>query len=175
MKRSYSLRGLSYMLCYSAEDIAVHFQIHKKTVRGWISSGELKTIDQYKSKSALVWGYDLQKFIGKLNDKNKIKTKFDEFYCMHCHQPEIPLGRRISIEQDNKQLRAIGLCPKTRKPMYTRCSLDKITLLQKKFKIVPLTLLYDNDNTLYNLPNKSNQPAHKIESLYLPFNQEVAL
>lgn len=173
MKRSYSLRGLSYMICYSAQDIAVHFKIHKKTVQAWIASGELSTIDQYKSGSALVWGYSLQKFIEKHNDKNKIKTKFDEFYCMHCHQPEIPFGRRIAIEQDKLQIRAVGLCPETKKLMYTRYSLSQIGLLQKKFKIVPLALLYDNDNTLYTLPNKSNQPAHKLEPLYLPFNQEV--
>jgi len=171
MKRSYSLRGLSYMLCYSAEDIAVQFQIHKKTARTWILSGDLPTIDSKKGGSALVWGYDLQKFIEKQNDKNKVKTKFDEFYCMYCHQPEVPLGRRIAIEQNKQQIRTIGLCQKTHKPMYSRYSLSQIGLLSKKFKIVPLALLYDSDNALCKIPNQGKQKQPKTEPLLLPFDQ----
>lgn len=33
MIKAYSVRGLCYYICYSAEDLATHFGVHVQTVR----------------------------------------------------------------------------------------------------------------------------------------------
>lgn len=148
MSKAYSVRGLCYHICYSADELATHFGVHIQTVREWTRTG-LSPIDN--GKPHLFFGASVIQFINKLNDQRKIATEFNEFYCLSCHRSHSPLNHKISLTQDTGGfIRATGICGKSHIRMHKSYKITDISKLCKNFTVVDMSRLYDSDTTTVN-------------------------
>ncbi|GEM_PF-2133141 len=77
MSKAYSVRGLCYHICYSADELATHFGVHIQTVREWTRTG-LSPIDN--GKPHLFFGASVIQFINKLNDQRKLFAIYSKRY-----------------------------------------------------------------------------------------------
>ena len=73
--------------CYSVEEAAAIWGIHKQTVRNWIKAG-LQTIDD--SRPTLIHGNDLRQFVKDKNSRSKRPCAINEIYCVKCRKPQQP-------------------------------------------------------------------------------------
>lgn len=158
-RRLYPHRRVRYWYSYETDEITSLFNdtgLHPQTVRSWIKAG-LKTIDS--RKPALIYGNDLISFLKNRNDKNKCKTAFDEFYCMKCRDARPVYQKTISLEHQGQFLRARGPCRQCKSHMCKSYSLATYPQLQKTFKLVGVSELYDcsypTANTHLNTQDKT--------------------
>lgn len=94
--------------CYSVEEAAEIWVIHKQTVRNWIKSG-LQTIDD--SRPALIHGNDLRAFIKNKNSNNKRLCAIHEIYCVKCRKPQKPAMSMVDyIPSSDDRGCLTGLC-----------------------------------------------------------------
>lgn len=146
MAKAYNISRISYLFCYGIEDICNLFKarkLHPQTVRTWFKNG-LKAIDD--KKPSLVYGYELKRFLGKLNDDHKLELAFDEFYCFSCKQPCKPYKGLVYIEQTDNLLKAKAICPKTKKIINRNYKLTDYPELKKNFNLTEMSRLYDSLN-----------------------------
>ena len=164
MSKTYSIKQISNLLCYSIEDICnlyVNRKLHPQTVRKWIKNG-LPVIDNHKP--VLVHGSDLKYFLGKINDKHHFELNFDKFYCFSCKEPHVPYNRTIYIEHKQKCILAKAICSKNKKVMNKSFKLSDLSALQKNFTIEPLSRLYDSLNSTLKTKIDCNNKNQKNES-----------
>ncbi len=148
MAKAYSVRGLCYYICYSAEDLATHFGVHIQTVREWVRKG-LSPIDN--NKPALFMGAAVIQFINALNDQRKIATAFNEFYCVSCHHAHTPGQNTIELKQDSGGfIRATGVCSKSGIRIHKCYKMEDLPQLRKKFTVVDTLRLYGSGNSTLN-------------------------
>jgi len=107
-KRTYNTNLIKESLCYSTNDMARRFNIHKRTVQEWYKAG-LPRIDN--RKPSLVLGTDLKNFLKTRQNKRKSKCRKNELYCMKCKAPRQSSNNAVDIRLLSKtRLMIIGLC-----------------------------------------------------------------
>ena len=158
-RRLYPHKRVRYWYAYDTDEITTLFSdfgLHPQTIRSWIKAG-LKTID--RGKPALIYGNDLISFLKNRNDQNKCETVFDQFYCMKCKDAQHVFQKTISLEHQGQFLRARGQCRQCKSRMYKSYSLTAYPQLQKIFKLVGVSELYDclspTDKTHLNTQDKT--------------------
>lgn len=142
MAKAYNHRLVSSILCYTPEEISSLFTANKLSVnkvRSWIKNG-LPVL--CPGRPPLIAGTELIKYLKKLNNKSKVDLEFDEFFCCACKIGHIPLGRKISIEQNSNFIRAKGICPDTKKTMV------KVFKLSDFGKMKNLGFIYNNSHIM---------------------------
>lgn len=162
MSKAYNHRIVSGILCYTIEEICNLFKdkkLHPQTVRFWINDG-LPVCCNGSPK--LIHGADLIDFLKDRNTNRRIKMEFGEFFCMSCKLPHVPLGRQIAIEQQDKTIKAMGICPATKTKMYKTYKMDDYGRLSLFFSLGLDTRL----NGILALPcdTHSGNNARKPES-----------
>lgn len=94
---------------YTVEEVALLFNVHKNTVRGWIKSGLPACTEQ---RPALILGYQLREFLQSKRQVRKRKCRLFEIYCLRCREPKRPAGNMVDFEPRNDESgRLVGLCP----------------------------------------------------------------
>jgi len=73
---------------YSVEEIARLYDVDRQTVRAWLKSGDLTTIDD--RKPYLVQGRNLRSFLEKRRAVAKRPCPPGTLYCLGCRQPRRP-------------------------------------------------------------------------------------
>ena len=165
MAKAYKTNIISHFLCYTIEEVCNLYKaqrLHPQTVRKWIKEG-LKTID--KETPQLIRGFDLQTFLGNLNNSRKLDISFDEFYCLHCKQVHKPYRNTIAVEQAGSFIKTKALCPNTHKTMNKSYKLSDYPELKKAFRLTDAMGLYDSLNTTSKTHNPDNTPKEQNESL----------
>jgi len=163
-KRLYPHKRVRYWYTYDTDEICTLFadlRLHPQTVRVWIKA-ELKIID--KGKPALVYGYDLIAFLKKRNDQNKCSTAFDQFYCMKCRDARPLFRNLIAVEQNSNFIKAQGLCRICKTRMFKSYRLDAFPEMQKTFKLVEVSELYDFSTATDNTHLETQEKMPKSES-----------
>jgi len=95
--------------CYTVEEVASLFSIHKNTVRKWVKDG-LPTNDN--KRPMLIRGADLKEYLQAKRKTNKQKCLNFEIYCVRCRLPQIPAEKMVDYEPTNCTMgRLIGICP----------------------------------------------------------------
>jgi hypothetical protein len=152
-KRIYPLNKIKYWYCYDIDDICrlySKYKLHSKTVLEWKKRG-LPTIDS--RNPALFYGVCLAKFLGKMNESNKCKTAFDEFFCMTCKETKKPFKKQIQLTPENTNfLRLKAICQDCKNPMFQNYKLDDLQKLKREFDVVEILELYDYKNPPLNTP-----------------------
>jgi hypothetical protein len=145
--RIYSLKSIKYWYCYTVDEVCRLYakeRLHPQTVRGWIRDG-LKVIDS--GKPALIYGNDLVQFLGKMNERNKCKTQFDEMFCMGCKDAKPFYQKRIALAQKENRVHAKSICRTCHSAMYKSYKLDDVPAIQRAFHVVHDLALYDSTSS----------------------------
>lgn len=162
MKKHYNINKLSYFKCYSIDDTSILYDIHPQTAQKWLSGG-LKKIDN--KKPTLIYGNHIKQFLGKLNDKAKVPTEFDEIYCFHCKAPHKPLRNELYIEKYNNIFRGKAVCGKKHKIMNKTFKLEDYPKIKQLYNLVEESNIDDSLNATCKTQIKDNTPTTVNESL----------
>src|SRR5262245_14948930 len=110
--------------CYSVEEVATLFRIHKNTVRHWLKQG-LEPIDN--QRPTLIRGPELARFISERRKRLKQKCRPGEMYCLPCRAPKVPAGNFADCIQSSSTAGSLcGICPDCGRLMYRRVNLQKL-------------------------------------------------
>jgi hypothetical protein len=109
---------------YAVEEVAMLFNVHKNTVRGWLKSG-LEAVDE--RRPALVLGRTLSAFLHARRRRSRQRCGPGQFYCLRCRAPKYPAARKadyVPITPRSGNLR--GSCADCGSRIYRRVSLRKL-------------------------------------------------
>ena len=129
---------------YTVEAAAVLFGVHRNTVRNWVKAG-LPTIDD--KRPILILGSEYRRFLQVKRTKNKHTCKPNEFFCVRCKAPKIPVENRVECETiSSSKVRLIGICPTCTCIINKFTSLAKLEQIQDQLDItLPKTLKQLNE------------------------------
>lgn len=119
--------------CYSVEEIAELFGVHRQTVRTWIKLG-LPVID--KQRPMLVHGQELREYINQKRQKHKRCCGSGEIYCVKCRKPRQPVAAKVSLTAiTTTTANLVGICPRCGITIYRRVCIAKIDQFEDHFNI----------------------------------------
>lgn len=110
--------------CYSVEEVARLYGVHRQTVRNWIKAG-LPAMTA--ARPHLVAGTELRAFLGRRRANGKVQCRPGELYCLRCRAPRAAAEGMldyIPVTSLSGNLRA--LCPVCACLMHRRASLRKL-------------------------------------------------
>lgn len=144
-KRHPNYRHVKIHLNYKVEEIAVLFDKHKNTVRGWIKAG-LPTIDD--KRPILILGRELAAFLKARRAKKKQKCQPGEIYCVRCRAPKVPAGDMADYRIVTEKIGNLeAICPDCDNIMNRRVSLSKLDQVRGKIDItLPQALRHINES-----------------------------
>jgi excisionase family DNA binding protein len=123
-KRRFNPRLAKIHRCYTIDEVARQFGVHKQTVRNWIDAG-LPVLAS--KRPILIHGSDLRGFHEERRQKRKQKCRPGELFCLKCRAPKRPAGDMLdylpmSLVSGNFR----GICPTCDGLIHRRVSLAKI-------------------------------------------------
>lgn len=170
-KRIYPLNKIRYWYCYDADDLTRLFKTHPKTPLEWKEKG-LIPIDN--KQPFLFYGNEVIKFLGKLNEANKCRTKFEQIFCMKCKEGKDPLQKKIQINPvDKKFLKVKAICQTCKSEMNQNYKMDELQKLKRIFNVVQVLELYDSDNPSVKPPFFDHDKDKKKEAEKQPIQLEL--
>ena len=110
--------------CYTVEEVAKLFGVHKNTVRDWLKAG-LPRIDC--RRPILILGRELAGFLHTRRERRRQRCRAGEFYCFRCRAPKRAAARTaeyLSVTAHSGNLRAT--CADCGTHMFRRVSLHKL-------------------------------------------------
>lgn len=114
--------------CYTVEEIAKLYGVHRNTVRAWIGRG-LPTID--KRRPLLVLGSHLADFLTVRRAVKKRPCGPGQIYCLRCREPRAPAGEAVRYHPlTPTQGNLVGLCGCCGAGLNRRVSLAKLPQVQ---------------------------------------------
>ena len=126
MARRYNDRRAKIHRCYSIPEIEKLFDVHKNTVRRWISCG-LTPIE--RKRPLLVHGSELRRFLNASKPR-KQPCRAGEIYCVKCRVPRRPACDMVDYVARSPTGGAIqGICPTCESMIYRavkRADLDTV-------------------------------------------------
>lgn len=114
--------------CYSVEEVARLYGIHRQTVRSWIKAG-LSAMTG--ARPHLIAGNDLREFLERRRASGKAHCRPGELYCLRCRAPRAAAEGMldyIPITRLSGNLRA--LCPACSCLMHRRASLRNLNAVR---------------------------------------------
>lgn len=109
MKSTFNPRLAKMHRCYTTDEVAALYGVHRATVRAWIKDGLEVLADQ---KPFLIPGLCLREYLTKKRIKRKCKTQAHEMYCLPCRKPQLPAGGMVDYQRMQEgRGRLIGICP----------------------------------------------------------------
>lgn len=119
---------------YSISEIAILYDVHKSTVKGWLRRG-LKRIDN--QRPYIILGRDLKQYIKDLRGLNKRSCELGEIYCMKCRVPRTPEQGSTFFETENSRYGRIkASCNVCHSSMNRYFRLVDLALLQRHFAVI---------------------------------------
>jgi len=172
-RKIYPLNKTKYWYCYDIDGLARLYNVHPKTISKWQNEG-LEAIDS--RKPALFYGHVVKKFIGQMNELNKCKINFENFFCFKCQEGKSPLKKQIQILPiDQKFLRVKAICQTCKNVMHKPYKLDDLSQLRRIFTTVQLLELYDSAIPLVNTPFFDQDQTTKKEPENRPIQTDLFL
>ncbi|MCH7827847.1 MAG: hypothetical protein IIC75_07750 [Bacteroidetes bacterium] len=115
MKKKFTYRKINSCKIYSITEIRNLINVHRRSVQNWVRGG--LQIKNPGGKPMLIDGADLKKFLKDRIAKQKIKLKYDEFFCMKCKKGMKAKDGTVQFVkknkftgQENRQWRLLGIC-----------------------------------------------------------------
>jgi hypothetical protein len=106
--RRYPIQRIKQACTYDLHEIAKLFDVHRNTVRHWITDG-LKPIDD--RRPLLIHGSTLKIFLGARQQGRRRKCGPGEFFCFRCREPRPPWGGMADVKpHTEKVVRLTALC-----------------------------------------------------------------
>jgi hypothetical protein len=119
--------------CYTVEEVAKLFGVHKNTVRDWLKVG-LPRIDG--RRPILILGRQLAGFLHTRRQRRRQRCRAFEFYCFRCRAPKRAATRTaeyLSVTARSGNLRATCVDCGTR--MFRRVSLHKLAVVASDLQV----------------------------------------
>ena len=119
--------------CYSVEEAAAIWGIHKQTVRNWIKAG-LRTIDD--SRPTLIHGSDLRQFVKDKNSRSKRPCVINEIYCVKCRKPQQPAMSMVDYVPSSDDRGCLtGLCQSCESVINRFVSAAQLNVIKQKLDV----------------------------------------
>jgi excisionase family DNA binding protein len=133
-KRHPNYRLVKIYRCYTVEEIARLFGVHRNTVWDWIKRRGLPTIDD--RRPMFIHGRDLVDFLQKRRAKNKRKCQPGEIYCLRCRAPQKPAGdmadyKPITTTRGN----LVAICPSCESMIHRGVNLGKLDQVRGNLQV----------------------------------------
>jgi hypothetical protein len=113
--------------CYSVEEIARLFKLHKNTVRSWLQQG-LKAIDG--QRPTLVRGEDLRVVLAARRTRAKRPCGPGRIYCLPCRAPKVPAGKMVECVATGDTAGTLqGICPDCNRMIYRRVNPQRLAAI----------------------------------------------
>lgn len=120
--------------CYTVEEAALLYGVHKRTVRNWIIKGLAVCDDK---RPLLILGADLKLFIKQQRQVNKRSCKPSELYCFKCREPRLPDQNTIEfIQETSTKGRVISACSVCSSMMNKYFKLENLTSIQRDLAVI---------------------------------------
>ena len=134
MKRTHNPKKCKIHRSYTVEEVALLYEVHKRTVRNWIIKG-LGVCDD--KRPLLILGTDLRLFLQQQRKVNKRKCKPLELYCFKCREARIPDQNTLQfIEETNTKGRVIAACSVCNSRMNKYFKLENLTTIQRALAVI---------------------------------------
>jgi len=146
--------------CYSVEDLARLFKVHKNTVRNWFKHG-LKPIDD--QRPILIRGEDLRRFLTERRSCAKQACGPGRIYCLPCRAPKVPAGQMAECVTVGDTIGTLhGICPDCNRMIYRRVNPQKLNGVRGNLEItVTRAGARIEEPTKPNVNCDSTQGAHR--------------
>ena len=121
----YNPRRAKINRSYLITELADLFDVHKQTVKNWISDGMHVCVP---TRPMLIRGADVRVFLESKRTKNKKQCCVGQIYCVACKQPQYPKNKFAILKTQNALVGdLIGECPCCGRSIYRKVSLSKIS------------------------------------------------
>jgi len=144
--------------CYTVEEVANLFGVHKNTVRDWLKAG-LPRIDG--RRPILILGRQLAGFLHTRRERRRQRCRAGEFYCFRCRAPKASAARTaeyLPVTAQSGNLRAT--CADCGTRMYRRVSLHKLAALTSDLQVaLPQAQLMESADPSVNCDLKREPDA----------------
>lgn len=139
MKRNHNPNKCKIHRSYSVEEVAILYEVHKRTVRNWIKKGLAVCDDK---RPLLILGANLKQFLQQQRQVNKRNCKPSELYCFKCREPRTPDQNTIQfIQETSTKGRVISACSVCNSTMNKYFKLENIISIQRDLAVIlPLQL-----------------------------------
>lgn len=132
-RRTYNVGRVKRNNCYTVQEIADLFQIHKNVPLNWIKAG-LPIID--RQKPFYIHGSQLIEFLKQRQSKRKHHCQPDQFFCCKCRKPQMAWEGVADIKIINpSKLQISGLCSVCNTPVRRVGTVKKLPDYRKLFTI----------------------------------------
>jgi len=134
MKRTHNPNKCKIHRSYTVEEVALLYEVHKRTVRNWLIKGLAACDDK---RPLLILGSDLKQFLQQQRKVNKRKCKPSELYCLKCREPRIPNQNTIEfIEETNTKGRVIAACSVCNSLMNKYFKIESLSEIQRDLAVI---------------------------------------
>ncbi len=134
MKRIHNPNKCKIHRSYTVEEVGLLYEVHKRTVRNWITKGLAVCDDK---RPLLILGTALKQFLKQQRQENKRTCKPSELYCFKCREPRLPDQNSLEfIEETNTKGRVIAACSVCNSRMNKYFSLKNITSIQRDLAVI---------------------------------------
>lgn len=134
MKRTHNPNKSKIHRSYTVEEVALLYEVHKRTVRNWIIKGLAVCDDK---RPILILGSDLKQFLQQQRKVNKRKCKPSELYCLKCREPSSPDQNTLEfIEETNTKGRVIAACSVCNSMMNKYFKLENLATIQRDLAVI---------------------------------------
>jgi hypothetical protein len=119
--------------CYSVEEVAKLFGVHKNTVRGWLKAGLPKIDDR---RPILILGRQLAGFLHTRRERRRQRCRAGEFYCFRCRAPKTSAASTaeyLPVTARSGNLRAS--CTDCGTRMFRRVSFHKLSAMAGNLQV----------------------------------------
>lgn len=134
MKRTHNPNKCKIHRSYTVEEVALLLEVHKRTVRNWITKG-LPVCDD--KRPLLILGTDLKQFLKQQRQGKKRTCKPSELYCFKCREPRTPDQNTLEfIEETSTKGRVIAACSVCNSWMNKYFKLECLSSIQRDLGVI---------------------------------------
>lgn len=134
MKRTHNPNKCKTHRSYTVEEIALLYEVHKRTVRNWITKGLALCDDK---RPMLILGTDLRAFLQEQRKVNKRKCRPSELYCLKCREPRTPDQNTLTfVSETATKGRVIAACSICNSLMNKYFKLEHLTEIQRDLAVI---------------------------------------
>jgi Helix-turn-helix domain len=119
--------------CYSVDEVARLFKIHKNTARNWLRQGLTAIDDQ---RPTLIRGEELRRFLAERRARAKQACGPGRIYCLPCRSPKVPAGKMADCVVTGDTTGMLqGICPDCDRMIYRRINPLKLDAVRGELDV----------------------------------------
>jgi len=161
-KYSKAIKKLRKDTTYNLKQLKSECNFHPRTVSAWVKEFNLTIIQE---RPLLIFSEVLRDHLSKQLKARKFKLTEQQFPCLVCKKPSLPLQNKVYFEYLGKTVVLRAVCSDCKRMMRKPQAQKKLRIIKPFFKKITLEELHILGRT------NSNEKTHLKKNLTSPSNE----